>query len=99
MSTDLPPHFPHANNPQPMHDAPSAARQVQDFQSPQGRAHIAHVDAQIEAGFWATLRLLAVALLILAVAIGLWLGAPWLFGWIADRAAHDAALAPMIMRF
>ena len=76
-------------------DAPSAARQVQDFQSPQGRAETAEAERIAAENMTTALRLLAVFLAALIVGLTVWLSLPW----IAERAAADAAIARQMMRF
>lgn len=46
-----------------------------------------------------TLHVLAAVLGALVLALALWIAVPWLFGWIIQRAMHDAALAADVMRF
>ncbi len=45
------------------------------------------------------LRVLAVIFLALVWGLAALIAVPWLIGWIAERAAHDAAIAPMMMMF
>lgn len=72
------------------------ARMQQHFESPQRRAYRAHVDAQIEAGYFAAMRVLAVALIAAALLV---LIAVLGWSWIAERVSQDAAVAATVMKF
>lgn len=74
-------------------------RHKQGFATPQGTADRAKAAQDSIDSFNTALRVLAWGLALVAGAIALWIALPWLFGWIADRAAADAAIAPVIMRF